>query len=61
MYLQTFVDDNHMVFSSIFPPSKVVKRSAHPSIASTISIFFTAVFDLSIGEDPTFTNVGLGE
>ena len=52
MYLQTFVDDNHMVFASFCPLSKVVKKSARPSIASTIGIFFTVVFDLFIGEDP---------
>ena len=54
MYWQTFVDDRHMVFASISPPSKVVKRpplNSPASIAFTIGIFSTFVFGLFIGED----------
>ena len=51
MYWQTSVDDNHMVFASISPPSKVVKRSVHPSIASAIGFFFHRLVWSIIGED----------
>ena len=54
MYWQTFVDDNHMVFASISRPSKVVKKSAHPSIVKHSfrnRYFFTVVFGLFIEED----------